>query len=346
MKQLTNMYLSVFCTELSMILQAGLSLSEGVWLLLEEEPDPDGIKVLKRLHTPLEEGKPLSSALRQAGCFPAYMVSMTGAGEKTGRLADALKGLSAHYERMDRVAAAVKNAVLYPGVMLLMMIAVVFILITAVLPIFNDVFARLGGQMPPAAVSLMRLGSRMSSASAAIATGFGALFITALAIWLNPNLKKGAATLFRNTFGSRGVFRETASARFVSAMALAMASGLEAQNAVSMAASVSGWSKPLIKRYDDCRERLQSGAALSEAMRGAGIISVRDSRFLSLGEASGMADGAMADIARRAERNVHDRIENAVGRIEPALIIITSVIVGIILLSVMLPLMGIMTALG
>jgi type IV pilus assembly protein PilC len=342
---LANLYLSVFCKELSMILQAGISLSEGVYLLLQEEPDTNGQKVLKSLHAPLEEGKPLSVSLKTSGVFPGYMVNMTEAGERTGRLAETLKSLSAHYERMDRVAAAVKNAVLYPSVMLLMMIAVVVILMTAVLPVFNDVFARLGGQMSPVAVNLMMLGEWLTGASVIIAAVFSVLFVLALLIWLIPKLRDGAKRFFLHSFGGRGVFRETASARFVSAMAMALASGLDTQEAVTMAAGVSGGSKAVLKKTDACMERLNVGGTLSESLRDVGIISVRDSRFLSLGGASGMADAAMADIARRAERDVHDRIESVVGRIEPTLIIVTSLIVGVVLLSVMLPLMGIMTAL-
>jgi type IV pilus assembly protein PilC len=332
--------------ELAMIIQAGISLSEGVWLLLEEESGADGKKVLKSLHGPLEEGKPLSAALRQAGYFPEYMVNMTEVGEKTGHLTETLKNLSVHFERMDRVSIAVKNAVLYPGVMLAMMIAVVIILVVAVLPIFSDVFERLGGQMSPLAVNMMKFGDWMIGASVIISIIFGTLFAAAFVVWLLPGLKKGIMNAFRNSFGSRGVFKETASAHFVSAMAMSLASGLDTQEAIDMAAAVSGGPKALTKQYDECKERLQVGTTLPEAMRDTGIISVRDSRFLALGGASGMADTAMADIARRAEQDVQDRIEMIVGRIEPTLIIATSLIVGVVLLSVMLPLMGIMTSLG
>ena len=91
---------------------------------------------------------------------------------------------------------------------------------------------------------------------------------------------------------------------------------------------------------------IDSGGSLSEAMRETRILSARDSRLLSLGIKSGMADSAMADIAKRKESIVHERLESIIARIEPTLVIITSIIVGVILLSVMLPLMGIMNSIG
>ncbi|MCL1807189.1 MAG: type II secretion system F family protein [Oscillospiraceae bacterium] len=343
---LANTYLSVFCMELSMIMQSGISIAEGVYLLLDEETDADGKRVLKSLLDPLEDGLPLSAALKKSPYFPKYMVNMAEVGEKTGRLSETLKSLSVHYERMDRVAVAVKNAILYPGILLLMMMAVVLILIIGVLPIFSDVFERLGSNMSTLASNLMRFGEWLSGASVVFAAIFGLIFIIALALWVFPKFRGGARKLLGKVWGNRGLMRETASARFISAMSLALASGLDTQEAVTMAAAVSGGTKAANQKYDACMEHLQAGHTLPDAMRHAGIISVRDSRFLSLGATSGMADAAMADIARRAENNVQDHIENVVGRIEPTLIIITSLIVGVVLLSVMLPLMGIMTSLG
>jgi type IV pilus assembly protein PilC len=67
---------------------------------------------------------------------------------------------------------------------------------------------------------------------------------------------------------------------------------------------------------------------------------------LAIGERSGMSDAVMGDIAKRSEREAQDEINRIVAKIEPTLVVITTVIIGVILLSVMLPMMGIMTAIG
>jgi type IV pilus assembly protein PilC len=79
-------------------------------------------------------------------------------------------------------------------------------------------------------------------------------------------------------------------------------------------------------------------------MRGAGIISAGDGRLLELGLRGGMTDSALAEIARRKERDARDTIDRITGRIEPALVITASVLIGVILFSVMLPLMGLMVS--
>jgi len=340
---LTNKYLSGFCMEMHMLLQAGISLNESVQMIHDDEPDKDGKALLKCMLSELEQGVQLSSALRKAVCFPHYLTSMVEAGEKTGRLVDTLKALSEYYERQERQVTAIKNAVLYPTILLVMMVAVVLILITRVLPVYNDVFSRLGARMSPLSNRLMQFGEWLCGASAVIAVVFGAIFVVAMIIWLNPNIHERVVRTFKNIWGSRGIFGSLASSHFVSAMTLSIATGLDTEEAVAMAAAVSGGAKAIDEKNAVCLDMIHSGKTLAEAMQSAGILSARDGRLLSIGARSGMADKAMVEIASRKERDVQDEIDRVICRIEPTLVIITSIIIGVILLSVMLPLIGIMT---
>lgn len=329
-----------------MMLQSGFALCEGVLLLQDDEPDPDGKAVLQSLLISLEKGVPLSGALQTSAFFPRYMVNMAQAGEETGRLAETLKALSEYYDKQDKLSAAIRNAVLYPAILLMIMAAVVVLLIVRVLPIFNDMFGRLGAQMSPFATKLMQFGIWFGGAGAAITAVTGVVFVAAILVFAMPKARKTVIKRFMNRWGSTGIFAKIASARFTSVMSLALASGMEIGRAVEMAAVAGGGSRSLDKRNEHCLRLLHSGKTLSEAMREAGILSARDSRMLSLGSRSGMADAAMAEIASRDERRVQDSIDRMVGRVEPALVILTSAIVGVILLSVMLPLMSIMTSIG
>ena len=345
-KTLANSYLSAFCMELSMLIQAGIAFDDGVSMLLDDEPDKNGKIVMQSLLDKLSEGVSLSVALRESGYFPRYMISMIEAGEKTGRLTQTLTALSAHYERQERLATSIKNAVMHPLILFAMMVAVVLILIVQVLPIFNDVFNRLGNQMSPLAVRLMRFGDWLRGASAVIAVVIAAVIIVGVLIWIVPVLRKIFTDMIKNAFGNSGVFGRIASARFVSAMSLAIASGFDIDETLGIAANISGGSKAVDQKNEKCIELLRSGTSLSDAMYDSKILSARDSRMLALGSRSGMMDSAISEIAGRIDRAVQEEIDGIISKIEPALVITASIIVGIILFSVMLPLMGIMTSIG
>jgi type IV pilus assembly protein PilC len=200
--------------------------------------------------------------------------------------------------------------------------------------------------MSPLAVSLMRFGSWLGDTSMVIAIVFAVIFILIILSAAVPKIRKGFVKFFSDRWGGRGVFGKIASSRFVFAMTLAMASGLDTAEAIDVAAAVSGGSKAVDEKHKQCMSMLDSGSTLAEALCDSGILSLQDGKMLSIGSRSGKADIAMAEIARRSDLNVQDSIDRLVGGIEPALVIISSVIVGVILLSVMLPLMGIMTAIG
>jgi len=345
-KILTNTYLSMLSTELAMLLDAGLTVSDSVQILQDDEPGKEGKAVLQSLLDSLEKGENFSTALKESTFFPRHMVHMVEIGERTGRLVETLNALSEYYERQVRLSITIKNSVLYPAILLVLMIVVVLVLIVQVLPIFNDVFARLGTQMSPLAVALMNFGGWLGGAAIIIAAIFAAIFIIILLMAIIPNLRKSISRTFSNKWGSRGIFGKIASSRYIFAMRLAMASGLDTSDAIDLASSVSGGSKAVDEKHRLCTKLIHSGSPLHEALSSAGILSLQDAKMLSIGSRSGKADQAMAEIARRSDLDVRDSIDRIVGKIEPTLVIISSVVVGVILLSVMLPLMGIMTAIG
>lgn len=345
-KTLTNAYLSMLCKELGMLLDAGLTLSDSIQILHEDEPGKDGKAIMQMLSDELETGVPFSQALRNSNVFPRYMVQMVEIGERTGRLVETLDALAEYFERQIRLSVTIKNSLLYPAILLVLMIVVVLVLIVQVLPIFNDVFAGLGTQMSPVATALMDFGQWLGNASVVIATVFSILFILVLLGAIMPKTRKRVFMAFADRWGSHGVFGKIASSRFVFAMTLAMASGLDTADAVDIAAAVSGGTKVIDEKHKKCVELINSGKPLHEALIEAEILSLQDGKMLSIGGRSGKADVAMAEIARRSDVEVRNSIDRIVGKIEPTLVIISSVIVGVILLSVMLPLMGIMTAIG
>jgi type IV pilus assembly protein PilC len=329
-----------------MVAQAGIAWSDGVLMLLDDRTDKDGRAVLQSLFDGLERGEALSSALRGSGYFPAYMAGMVETGEKTGRQTEALHALAEHYDRLERTAYAVKRAVVYPAILLVLMVAVVLVLLVRVLPIINDVFARLGGRLQPFALTLTRFGEWIGNASIVFALIAGIIILAVAVVMAVPALRDKVQQYAKVNWGGRSIFGKAAMSNFVSAMSLAMASGLDTAESVQMAASVSGGAKEIDEKCAACAQLLSEGNALSASMRGAKLLTAREARMLLLGERSGMGDSAMADIARRKQRDMQDDIDRIVSRVEPTLVIVASAVMGGILLSVMLPLMGVMTSIG
>lgn len=119
---------------------------------------------------------PLAQAMRQIEAFPDYMTDMVALAEQTGRLQDVLPALSAHYTRQDRMIDDVRRAFAVPIALFCVMLAVVFLLIAQVLPVFSRVFAQIGVQM----ARLMHIGQVLSGAGLGIAIEPTIVILTAL----------------------------------------------------------------------------------------------------------------------------------------------------------------------
>ncbi len=342
-KTITNGELSGLAMELSMLLHAGIGVGDALSMLSQEDGYQDLLAGMARR---ADEGAPLSRCLREGGRIPAYVCGLVEVGEETGRTEEALSALSRYYERRARLDRQVRGALLYPAVMLVLMLLVIAVLLVRVLPIFDDVYASLGGRLTGVAGGLLALGRGLDAAMPVLWAAL-ALAVAFFAAFAGVESFRGKVlAAWRRGRGDKGVSRRMNNARLAQAMAMGMASGLPLERSMELAASLMEDVPAAKARCEDCRARLEDGAALSAAMGGSGLLPAGACRLLEIGQRGGTADAAMEKIARDLSEDGEAALEDLVNRVEPALVLVCSILVGLILLSVMLPLMHIMSAIG
>ena len=333
-------YLPVFCQELYQLVRSGIPLAEGLAMLRDDEKDPDTRSWLDALCRSMDDGMPLAAALRETEAFPVYMCDMVALAEETGRLEDVLLSLRRHYERQLRMAADIRGAVAVPTALFVVMVAVVVLLITQVLPVFDRVFAQLGSRMGLVAEGMMNAGAALARAGTAIGVALAVIAAAALVVGLVPALREKFIHWFRRNFGGRGILGQMATARFASSMAMAVASGLSMEESVKLSATICGGAKEIDEKTGRCQKEIEEGVSPADALSKSGLFSGRDCRLLKLAEETGSLPDTLEDLAQRQEEESLRRIDRTVGAIEPTIVVITSALAGVILLSVMLPLMG------
>ncbi len=341
-RPLSNPELSSFCGQMALILSSGISPLEGLSVMSEESSSPEEKKLLKAMEEEYLQSASLYEAFRAAGIFPDYMLRMTHIGEQAGRLDEVMDGLRSHYDREAGIAASLKNAVLYPFAMILMMIAVIFILIIKVLPIFRQVFEQLGQEMTGFSRSVVDFGIALNRYSTACVILFAAAALLFILVFYTKKGRLAAARaasrlgLFRN-------FRyKTSACRFASAMALTLSSGLDVDQSFEMASGLID-DRDFQEKIRSCREMTRNGEELPKALSQSGIFGGIYARMLAIGFHTGSTEKILTDISHRYEDEVDASIARNISILEPTLVAILSVIVGILLLSVMLPLIGILS---
>ncbi len=342
MKQkISNEEIASLCLELSLLLHAGVGTGDALSLLAEEG---DYKELLKELADAVDFGTPLSAAMKENGSFPVYVCGLIEVGERTGRTEEALSALSRYYEDRVRLSRRVRSALLYPAVMLALMLVVIGVLLVKVLPIFDDVYASLGGRLTGVAGGLLAIGRWVDGAMPvlwvllAVLAAFAALFA------LSEGFRTAMLSRWRKNHGDKGISRKLNTARLAQALSMGMASGLPLEEAVELSAGLLETGAR--DRCLDCQKRLLDGEPLSKALRGSALLPVNQCRLLELGHRSGAGDKSMEKIAADLTEEGEAALDALVSRVEPALVLVCSVLVGLILLSVMLPLMHIMAAIG
>lgn len=343
--KLTYGEIAGLCRRLALLLHAGIGTADGVFLLAEEETKEMGA-LLHALGSCMDEGKPLSEAMVQSGAFPGCVTGMVHMGEQAGGLEEVLTALTAFYEQRSRSSRQIKQALTYPAVILILMLVVIGVLLIKVLPVFDEVYASLGSGLTGVAAGLLHLGQLLETALPVLFALLVLAVTAALVYACCAPVRAKADAWYAARFGDRGISRKFNNANFARALAMGLGSALPLEDAVEQAGKLLEDIPEASARCRRCSESLRSGTALQIAMHDAAFLPPAESRMLAVGLRQGSGDRVMADIADRLLEDAQESLERTVAKAEPAMVLAASMLVGLILLSVMLPLMNIMAAIG
>lgn len=342
---ITHEAISSLCLELSLLLNAGLGSGDAL-AMIAEESDSEYKELLKEMGQKVDEGMPLSAAMKSTDRFPVYVSGLVEVGEHAGHTVEALAALSRYYEYRVRLDRKIKTSLLYPAVMLLLMLVVIGVLLVKVLPIFNDVYQSMGARLTGVAGGLLHLGQWLGGIMPVLWGILAVLTVFLAAFATLASFRTLVLSGWKKIHGDKGLSRMMNTARIAQALSMGMSSGMSLEESVSLAAGMMEDVPGAVKRCTDCRERLEQGEAQGSALRESGVLPGYFCRLLDLGMKSGAGDASMEKIANDISEESDAALEELVSRVEPALVLVCSVLVGLILLSVMLPLMRITALIG
>ena len=344
-KTLTDPQIAHICRGLALQLHAGITLADGLCLLAEDAENAHA-QMLRQMAAGLDRGGELSEVLEKTERFPDHVCGMARIGQSTGRLEQTLQSLAQFYDRRGRQKRQIKNALSYPAVVFILMIVVVAVLLVKVLPIFDGVYASLGSRMTGIAAGLLYLGQLLKRAMPALLGLLALCGVFGLLYWKSTCVRGWVNTRCRRLFGDRNIGRKFNNARFAEALAMGLSSGLTLEESMELAKNLLKTVPGAVRRCSLCADRIAGGAGLADAMKEAQLLAPSESRLLAVGLRAGNADRAMEEIACRLHEQAEDALEDAISGIEPAMVLVASLLVGLILLAVMLPLINIMSTIG
>lgn len=344
-KELPAIEVSMFCRQAAMILKAGIPLYEGMETLSENYAGTQYEHVFKQIFEGVQSGGTLKDGLTNSGIFPDYMIRMVEMGELTGNLEQVLHDLAVYYEREDQFKASVKNAVTYPIILAVLMAIVVSILVIAVLPVFSEVFASLGSSLSGSTSLALNAGNTIGYVVLIIIAVLLIAVLIIAALWKSGK-KKEVLNFFAKAFKPiRKLLSAQTAQRFADVMHMSLDSGYDITGALTLASGMASYGEDA-EKIEKLRALTEQTGDFSGSLEKSHIFDALHSKMIRVGAKSGRMDEVMKHMAKIYNNQVEDDLHAITGWIEPVLVAVLTLIIGGILLSVMLPLIGIMASIG
>ena len=342
-KTISSLELSSFCAEVALMLGSGMALYDGMEALAQTYQSSASADLYQSVSRELTMSGSLYEALKTDGRWPKYLVEMTGIGERTGRLEEVMNGLAEYYERESRIRRAIVSAVTYPVVLGVMMLLIVMVMILNVMPVFRRVLGSMGVAMSASGNLMMNIGTGIGWTVFAIVVVL-VLVVAVCLILMQTSKRDVVLSTLRNAFlPVKNLSRKLAASRVASVLSMMLAGGFPLEEALDLVPSVLSdrVAEQEVKKISD---KMTDGTGFADALTGSNLFDEMYNRMIRMGVAAGRSDQVMDRIAKVYEEQVEDDIAGLVSIIEPSLVALLSIVIGAILLSVMLPMAGIISS--
>ncbi len=333
------------CEQTALMLNAGMQLSDGFEMLSDDIDDKRIKAVCTLLIDALNEGLPLCQAMEKSGAFPAYAVNMVRIGSITGRLEDVLRGLTEYYEDRAEMTRTIRSAVLHPLLLLVMMTVVIIVLVVLVIPMFGDIFSRFDSAVNETVSSTVGFAYHMGTVILIVMLCVIVIIIAAALTAKIPAAKNKLAEFFSAFPLTKGLSRRFTMAKVTKAISVMVASGIAPDETLENAAGLIS-DKKIKDKLLKCREKVLDGASFADAVSEAGMLPALHARSLKIAYNSGSFEEAWSKISSRSNEEAAQTAAGLIAFIEPAIVIVLAALIGGILLTIMIPLMNIMSVLG
>lgn len=327
----------LFTERIELLLETGVSLVGALQAMKLQTEAPRIADIIESLITTVSEGKPFADALaRHPEMFPQTYVSLVAAAEQGGFLPEVLRQLREMDEKNSRMQATIVSALSYPVFLIAFSVAVVIFVLVVIFPKFNDMFVSIRDQLPGPTIVLMFLSNVLRNHwLLTLAVAGGAL--AALVFWARS--PAGARRLDELKLGApfiREIYIRVYLNQALGVLGMSLANGVPIVDAINATRGViknSVFAEFLKKMLRD----VEDGRGIAVAFEEAAFVPPMVRQMISTGEQTGNLAKVMNRVADFYARELDKRITAFAKAVEPVMLVVMGVVVGLIVAALILP---------
>ena len=330
----------MFLRQFATLLRAGVTILDAIHILAQQVESKALRKALTDIYYELREGNPLSQAFsKYPRIFEPLVINLLQSGEMSGRIDESLDRLATHFEKAYTTRQKVVSAMTYPVIVMVLAVGVVIFLLTSIVPMFVEMFASFGGELP--------LLTRFVMGASDFVQGYWYILVAlagllAGGLWMVKRNDKGrymldSVLLKLPLFGN--ILKKAALARMTRTLSSLFSSSVPILTALTMVEKVVG-NQVIGKVVLQSRDSLERGESLTAPMVGHWAFPPLIPHMISIGEETGALDHMLERVAEFYEKEVDAETDKLKAMIEPLMIVFLAGLVGTIVMAIMLPMFG------
>lgn len=337
--------LAVFCRQFASITRAGVTIIQTLNMLAEQTENVKLQKALQAVRADVEKGEAFGDSLSQhPNVFPELLIQMVRAGEASGSLETAMERMALQFEKSAKTQALIKKAMIYPIVVAIVAVAVVIVMLVFVIPRYMDMFNELGVDLPAITRMVVAMSNFIQN-NWYIIVPVIAVIAFVFKTWSKTSSGKHVlGKIALKIPAIKNMVVKSASAMMARTLSTLLTAGVPLVEAVDIVADTMGniWFKEALK---DAVDQIMVGVPLSQPLQTCGLFPPMVYHMMRIGEEAGSTEEMLNKLADYYEEEVEMAVQSLMAAMEPMIIIVLAVIVGVLIGAVMAPMVTMYAAL-
>ena len=323
--------------ELSSLLLAGINLKSSFELITTGLSNEKDKELYRNIQDAVLKGVTFSQALQQTGRFSLYEVFSLQIGEETGKLVEVLQDLAKFYQNKIKQRRKIVSALTYPCVVMSTSLAAVFFMLKFVVPMFGDVFKRFGGHLP-------WITEKIIGISTAMENNFWRFIILVILVTVfilrtrkTEQFRRLASQVLLRLPVIGNMIQKIYLARFCNSMRLLINAKLPLLRAIALIRQMISFY-PIESSLQKVENDIMNGQSLHQSLQQFGIYPAKMIQLVKIGEETNQLDYFFGKISDQYIEEVEHQTATLSSIMEPLIVIFLGLIVGVIMISMYLPL--------
>lgn len=332
--------ISIFCRQFYTMIDAGVTIDRALTILANQTPNKRLRLSIKSIEEDVSKGEVLSVAMKKHNdVFPTLLINMIEVGEVTGNIDEIMLRMANQYEKENKINNKVKVAMAYPTILGVVAVLVVAIMMTFVMPQFLDIFSDMGTELPLMTKMLISTSEFMAQKALIIWP-----IVLIIGICMNRYFKTnhGIYTLSAiklKTPVLNKLNEKIIVSRFTRTLSVLLSSGIPMIRGLELISEIVGNKLAEIEILY-MKDNVVRGEGLYKSMKNSDIFPEMLATMVSIGEETGSLDEILNKTADFYDDELESQIQITASMIEPLLIVFMGAIIGVIVLSIMLPMVN------